>query len=77
MNDKKIIYVPKTGSVDYEIYDLSVDPGEVDNMVKKGDDAFMKAELLKWIESDKVHWNVKEKILDEETTQRLRSLGYL
>jgi arylsulfatase A-like enzyme len=77
-NNWKLIY--DQNSKQYELYDLKNDPQELNNLVFKEREQFklLKNKLdsrLKQVQYDPRKKN--KVILDEESQQRLRSLGYL
>ncbi len=75
---KKVIYVPKPGGeVEFEVYDLDTDPGELANEAETADVDRLKQRLRSWVEQDRPSWAKPEERLTPEEVQRLRRLGYL
>jgi len=81
------VYTFPTNTYSYELYDLEADPKELNNLVKKRP---QEAELLKTrlrdytLSCEKIRKSIlgegfvdKPVILDEESKEQLRSLGYL
>jgi arylsulfatase A-like enzyme len=76
-NEYKLIYI---GDEDkYELYNLKNDPEELNNLVdiEKEKFEFLKVRLNKWRKYALPGQEEKDKILDEETRKKLRSLGYV
>lgn len=74
----KLIY--DTNSKEYELYNLSNDPKELNNLALAGEKQFelLKDKLEDYLKQVKHDYNKEEKvILDKETKERLRSLGYI
>ncbi|MBA3064093.1 sulfatase-like hydrolase/transferase, partial [Candidatus Woesearchaeota archaeon] len=73
----KLIYT--SGNEEYELYNLKEDPQELNNLADIEKDQFklMKAKLEEWMFRAKENISSSIKPLDEETKEKLRSLGYL
>lgn len=63
----------------YELYDLTVDPGETNNIYDPRDavSRHLRAVLSAWMANKKPMEHVSEPSLTDEDIQRLRDLGYL
>lgn len=63
----------------YELYNLRKDPKELTNLVntEKEQFEFLKAKLEEWMNRPKPEIKPLKKPLDEETKEKLKSLGYL
>jgi len=63
----------------YELYNLRTDPGETINLAKieKEQFEFLKTKLEEWMNRPRPKITPLTKSLDEETKERLKSLGYL
>lgn len=74
----KVTYVPKPGGeIDFEVYDLEADPGELSEDVVITDADRLKQRLLSWVERDRENWTKPEEEMTDEEVDRLRRLGYL
>jgi arylsulfatase A-like enzyme len=75
----KLIYEQSSYGVKYELYNLRNDPREKHNLVdiEKGQFEFLKARLEEWMNRPKPDITPLTKPLDEETKEKLKSLGYL
>jgi len=73
----KLIYT--SNSEEYELYNLKEDPQELNNLADIEKDQFklMKEKLEEWVSREKENISSLTKPLDEETKEKLRSLGYL
>ena len=64
-----------------ELYDLQADPGETRNLASERPElaTSMRAQLLLWVanHSLKKKPQPEEVVVDEETLEKLRSLGYI
>ncbi len=75
---RKLICTPTRDGYDFECYDLVEDGEEVVNLVESGAGCReMQDQLLDWIEQDRPNWTGRVKVYDDDTRERLRSLGYL
>jgi choline-sulfatase len=77
----KLIHKPKIQNLEaeWELYDLSNDPGEMRNIWEETDDILLKTQLvsiIKIYESRDQHMG-DEVVFDEEVESRLRDVGYL
>lgn len=78
MDHHKLICIPTHQGYEFEYYDLLNDPEEVIGLVQNGARyQEMKERLLSWVEEDRRNWTGAVKVYDEQTRQRLESLGYL
>jgi len=75
--DLKLIMIPTLGGVEWEMYDLASDPGETKNLAGEHpmEETLRKA-LEDWMASARTRTG-PARGLDEETIERLRSLGYV
>ena len=74
----KVIYVPGPGGeVEFEVYDLDADPGELSDEAATAEVDRLKQRLLDWVEQDRPNWVRPEEELTPEEVERLRRLGYL
>jgi len=75
----KYIYSLAVGNE--ELYDLQTDPGETHNLVSEHPElaTSMRADLLEWVATNnlKKKPRPREVVVDEETLEKLRSLGYI
>jgi len=75
---QKVIYVPKPGGqIDFQIFDLDADPGELSDRAATAEVERLKQRLLGWVERDRPNWEKPEEDLTPEEIRRLRRLGYL
>lgn len=78
LDNRKLICIPTQDGFDFEYYDLLADREEVLDLARSGVEyRKMKERLLRWVEEDRRNWTGSVKVYDEDTRQRLRSLGYL
>jgi arylsulfatase A-like enzyme len=74
----KVIYVPGPGGeIDFEVYDLEADPGELSDLAAVTDVARLRQRLRAWVERDRPNWAKPEGSLTPAEVERLRRLGYL
>ncbi len=75
---QKVIYVPKPGGrIEFQVYDLDRDPGELVDEAGAAETDRLKQRLLSWVEQDRVNWARPEEELTPAEVERLRRLGYL
>ena len=75
---RKVVYVPKPeGEVEFQVYDLENDPGELRDLEGSADVDHLKRRLLSWVEEDRPNWDKPEEELTPKEVARLRRLGYL
>lgn len=72
--DMKIVYVPTEEGVVFELYNLSADPAEENNLIGTTNADDLKEKILTWVESD---GEKQRRRVSAEEMERLRSLGYL
>jgi arylsulfatase A-like enzyme len=78
MDNRKLICIPTHQGFEFEYYDLLADREEVIGLAKSGPRyQEMTERLLHWVEEDRRNWTGAVKVYDEQTRQRLESLGYL
>jgi arylsulfatase A-like enzyme len=74
----KLVYVPRAHGVEYELYDLSADPGERRNLIGERDPGELRRKLDAWVAADLARSSELEaRPLSEAERARLRDLGYL
>ena len=75
-NEHKLIHVLNDTD---ELYDLSSDPGELNNIIHQRQDVAedLRAKLMAWENSFKSEEVDSEVVIDEGTKRRLRDLGYI
>jgi arylsulfatase A-like enzyme len=76
--DLKLIYIPKKPGGEFELYDLSKDPFELNNIIgehSEGRDE-LKHILFKWL-SQKKGFKRDQNVLSDEALKILKSLGYI
>ena len=78
-NDYKLMRTLDSHGERYQLYNLKTDPQELNNLVEieKEQFEFLKAKLEEWMNRPKPDITPLTKSLDEDTKDRLRSLGYL
>jgi len=76
---KLVYYMDRQGGKEYQLYNLKNDPQELNNLADIEKDQFklMKAKLEEYMTRAKQNISSSIKPLDEETKEKLRSLGYL
>jgi arylsulfatase A-like enzyme len=77
--DWKLIYTLDRENKNYELYNLKADPNELHNLAKIEKDQFkpLKAKLEEWMKRPRPKITPLTEPLDEDTKERLKSLGYL
>lgn len=79
-SEHKLIYTYwSDGREEYELYNIKADPEELNDIVdiEKEQSEFLEAKLKKWMSRPRPNITSLSMPLDEETKERLRSLGYL
>jgi arylsulfatase A-like enzyme len=74
----KLVYVPRAHGIEYELYDLASDPGELRNRIGERDPGELRRKLDAWVAAD-LERNAEPAQLpmSDEDRERLRNLGYL
>ncbi|OIO61949.1 hypothetical protein AUJ83_03800 [Candidatus Woesearchaeota archaeon CG1_02_33_12] len=77
--DWKLIVTIRNNESGYQLYNLKKDPQELNNLADIEKDQFklMKEKIEEWMSREKENISSLTKPLDEETKEKLRSLGYL
>jgi arylsulfatase A-like enzyme len=74
----KVVYIPRPeGEVEFEVYDLEADPGELDDLGDTAGVDRLKQRLVGWVAEDRPNWVKPEEDLTPAEITRLRRLGYL
>lgn len=82
IQDENFKYIYRSDFED-EFYNLKEDPLEQNNLINSSTDKYieekktMKEKLLRILNKLKKHRNLKTKIVDKETIEKLKSLGYI